>query len=115
MNTPDDKTRLEHMLESARDAVTFLGTKNVQELLKDRMALQAIVRSVEIVGEAAAQITRSYRDKHPEIPWAQIIGMRNRLVHAYFDIDYRFVYSTVHDDLPTLISQIPQLLQDLKD
>ena len=71
MKTPDDKTRLEHMLESARDAVMFLGEKNVQDLLNDRMALQAIVRSVEIIGEAAVQISHPYRDSHPEIPWAQ--------------------------------------------
>lgn len=75
----------------------------MQELNSDRMALQAIVRSIEIIGEAAAQITKTYRDEHQEIPWAQIIGMRNRIVHAYFDIDYCFVYGTVHYDLPLLI------------
>jgi uncharacterized protein with HEPN domain len=112
MNTPDDKNRLEHILEAAGEAVDFLGSKNEQELLKDRMAFQAIVRSIEIVGEAAAQISLKYRNEHPEIPWVQIIGMRNRLVHAYFDVDYRFVYSTVRYDLPILINQVSQLLRN---
>ena len=111
MNTLDDKTRLEHMLESARDAVMFLGDKNVQDLLKDRMALQAIVRSVEIIGEAAAQISRPYRDSHPEIPWTQIIGMRNRLIHAYFDIDLDVVWDTVTIAMPKLIEQIDGMLR----
>ena len=112
MNMSDDKNRLEHMLESAREAVIFLGLKKEQELLNDRMAFNAIVHSIEIVGEAAAQISQNYRNEHPEIPWAQIIGMRNRLVHAYFDIDYRFVYSTVRVDFPILINQISLLLQN---
>jgi len=112
MNMSDDKNRLEHMLESAREAVIFLGLKKEQELLNDRMAFNAIVHSIEIVGEAAAQISQNYRNEHPEIPWAQIIGMRNRLVHAYFDIDYRFVYSTVRVDFPILINQISLLLKN---
>lgn len=97
------------MLESAKEAVDFLGSKNMQDLLNDRMALQAIVRSIEIIGEAASQISPQYRDQHQEIPWVQIIGMRNRLIHAYFDVDYRFVYNTVCSDLPNFIKQISEL------
>jgi uncharacterized protein with HEPN domain len=58
------------------------------ELAENKMALHAIVRAVEIIGEAASQISLEYRNTHPLVPWAKIIGMRNRLMHAYFDIDY---------------------------
>ena len=109
MNSPDDITRLEHILESAQEAISFLGDMNKGALQENRMALQAIVRSVEIIGEAAARISPTYRDNHPEILWDRIIGMRNRLVHAYFDIDYELVYSTVKTDLPLLIDQIRKL------
>ena len=106
----DNKTRLEHMLESAQDAVSFLGNMSEDDLATNKMVLNAIVRSVEIIGEAASQISQQYRDDHHNIPWIQIIGMRNRLIHAYFDIDYEIVYNTVQKDLPSLIDQVKKLL-----
>ena len=108
----DDKARLEHILESAQDAISFLGRMTEDELDNNKMALQAIVRSVEIIGEAASQLSSEYRDNHPSIPWKRIIGMRNRLVHAYFDVDYELVFSTVHSDIPVLIDQIQLLISE---
>jgi uncharacterized protein with HEPN domain len=70
---------------------------------------QAVVRSIEIVGEAASQLTKTFRDSHQQVPWAEIIGMRNRIVHAYFDIDHELVVSTVRLDLPVLIKQLQRL------
>ncbi|MBD3240634.1 MAG: DUF86 domain-containing protein [Chitinivibrionales bacterium] len=70
------------MLESAEDAVAFLGNMTADQLAENRMALSAIVRAVEVVGEAAAQLTPEYRAAHRNIPWPKIIGMRNRLIHA---------------------------------
>jgi len=106
----DDKTRLAHMLESAQEAVSFLGDKDIGYLEQNRLVSHAIVRSIEIVGEAASQVSEHYRDAHSEIPWAKIIGMRNRIVHAYFDIDFELVGSTVRSDLPMLIEQLKKLL-----
>jgi uncharacterized protein with HEPN domain len=70
----DDKARLEHILESAKDAISFLGYMTEDELAQNRMALQAIVRSVEIIGEAASQLTPEIRSKNTHVPWAQIVG-----------------------------------------
>lgn len=109
---PDDKMRLTHMLESGREAITFLGDMSPGDLANNRMALNAIVRAVEVVGEAAAQTTPEFRARHPQIPWPQVIGMRNRLVHAYFDVDHEVVYSTVRRDIPVLNEQILQLLAE---
>ncbi len=106
----DDKARLEHILESANDAISFLGNMTVDELSQNRMALQAIVRSVEIIGEAASQLTQEFRSKNTHVPWVQIIGMRNRLIHAYFDIDHELVFSTVQSDIPILVNQIKQII-----
>ena len=102
---PDDLTRIKHMIDSSREAISFLGTISAEELADNRLVANAIVRSIEIVGEAASQVTKSFRDINPQIPWAKIIGMRNRIVHAYFDIDYELVWSTVHEDLPALLKQ----------
>jgi uncharacterized protein with HEPN domain len=110
----DDKTRLEHILESANEAISFLGTMTEDQLANNRMVLNAIVRSVEIIGEAASQLSEQYRTNHTNVPWAKIIGMRNRLIHGYFDIDYELVFSTVQIDIPILIDQVQQLILDYK-
>ena len=108
----DDKSRLEHMLESANEAISFLADMTVDQLAQNRMALQAIVRSAEIIGKAASQLTSEFRTQNAHVPWAQIIGMRNRLVHAYFDIDHELVFSTVQSDIPVLVDQIKQLVSE---
>jgi uncharacterized protein with HEPN domain len=108
----DDKARLEHILESAKDAISFLGDMTEDELAQNRMVLQAIVRSVEIIGEATSQLTPEFRSKNTHVPWAQIVGMRNRLIHAYFDIDHELVFSTVQADIPILVDQIKHLISE---
>lgn len=70
------------------------------------MLLHSLVRSIEIIGEAASQISRELRDRSPGLPWADVIGMRNRLVHAYFDIDPDIVWDTAAQDLPPLVTEL---------
>ena len=108
---PDDQTRIKHMIDSSLEAISFLGTISAEELADNRLVSNAIVRSIEIVGEAASQITKSFRDAHPQIPWEKIIGMRNRIVHAYFEVDYEMVWSTVHEDLPVLLKQLKEIVK----
>lgn len=74
------------------------------------MLVLSLVKSIEIVGEAAFQISKPTRDELPSIPWEDIIGMRHRLVHVYFDINIDILWQTVQSDLPTLIAQIESLL-----
>jgi len=99
MNT-DDRVRLQHMLDAAREAETFLAHQPREALDADRKLVLALVKDIEIIGEAASRISTETRQKTPCIPWAQIVGMRNRLIHAYFDIDVDTVWKTVKDDLP---------------
>jgi len=110
----NDKMRLQHMLDAAQEAVSFLDTLKHDTLEHNRLVSQAIVRSIEIVGEAASQLSKEHKENNPELPWAQIIGMRNRIIHAYFDIDYALVESTVKQDLPVLIGQLTKLLSVYK-
>jgi uncharacterized protein with HEPN domain len=72
----------------------------------------ALVRCIEIIGEAASRVSDAVRSQHSDIPWAEIIGMRNRLVHAYFDVDLERVCDTLALDLPPLIVQLEQVLAD---
>jgi len=78
------------MLDAALDARNFLGKATFEELQGDRKLGNAIVRSLEIIGEAATNVTKTTQKEYPEIEWPVIIGMRNRLLHAYFDINYHF-------------------------
>jgi len=109
---PDDKIRLQHMLDAAQEAITFLQTLNGERLGSNRLVSQAIVRLIEVVGEAAVQISKEYKAAHPELLWPQIIGMRNRIIHAYFDVDFEVVENTVKVDLPKLIDQLIKLIDN---
>ncbi len=106
-----DAIRLQHMLDAAREAVSFVGATSRQDLYADRMRWLAVVRDVEIVGEAAAKVTEETKARYTSIPWNDIIGMRNRLIHGYFDIDIEVVWSTVTRDLPPLIDALELALR----
>ena len=78
------------------------------------MLVFALVKAVEIVGEAASRITPETQEELDFIPWADVVGMRNRLVHAYYDINLEILWLTVRDDLPKLVAQLEPLLPEAK-
>ena len=103
---PDDRIRWRHMIEAAQDAIGFVDGRTRADLDRDRMLLYAVVRAIEIIGEAASKLTAETRAAHDTIPWPAIIGMRNRLVHAYFDIDTDIVWVAVTREIPGLLAQL---------
>jgi uncharacterized protein with HEPN domain len=103
---PNEIDRLRHMRDAASSAVEFAAGKDRAVLGSDRMFQFAIVRAVEIIGEAAAHVPDAMRAAHPEIRWGDIVGMRNRLVHGYFDVDLDIVWETVDVHLPALIAAL---------
>jgi len=106
----DDEIRLLHMLDAAREAVAFVQGRTGRDLDNNRQLILALVKDVEIVGGAATQVTEPKRQHLSEIPWERIVGMRNRLVHAYFDINLDIVWKTVQGDLPELISLLERAI-----
>ena len=106
----EDATRLRHIVDAAREALEHAAGRTREDLDIDRQLLHSLVRCVEIIGEAANNLTSEFQAEHPEIPWAQIIGMRNRLVHGYFDINHAVVWKTVQDEMFPLISQLSAIL-----
>jgi len=106
----DDQIRMRHMLDAAREAVSFARGRSRADLDSDRLLALGLFKCIEIVGEAAARITPDTRRRHPQIPWADIVGMRNRLVHDYFAIDLDQVWLTVTSDLPPLITALEGML-----
>ena len=107
----DDRIRIRHMLDAAEEAMSFIKGKKRSDLEADRMLVLSLVKSIEIMGEAASKVTNESRDGHPEVPWLNIIGMRNRLIHVYFDIDLDRVWDTITDDLPPVIAALEEIVQ----
>ena len=106
----DDRVRLRHMFDAAREAIDFGRGKARADLDDDRLFVLGLLKCIEIVGEAAAHIGPDTKNRYPEIPWADIVGMRNRLVHAYFDIDPDRVWDTLEQDLPPLVATLEKIL-----
>ncbi len=107
--SPDDVIRIRHMVEAIDLASTFVEGRGPDELKSNAMLRLALTRAVEIVGEAAARVSAEGRSSAPDLPWAAMIGMRNRLVHAYFDVDCEILWTTVTDSLPRLAVQLKAL------
>jgi uncharacterized protein with HEPN domain len=104
-----DEILLLDMLLAAREALGFLSGISLVEFERDRMRQLAVIKSIEIVGEAAAKVSEAFRAEHPEIPWHDIISMRHRLVYGCFEIDLGRVWLTVFENLPTLIMALEKL------
>ncbi len=100
----DDEIRLRHMLDAAKETLSFAEGYTRSDLDTDRKTTVSIVKGVEMVGEAASRVSEECRSKFPQIPWPDIVAMRNRLVHVYFDINLDIVWDTVAVDLPQLIA-----------
>lgn len=98
------------MLEAAENAQRFIYGKSRADLDTDPMLLFALVRAIEILGEAASKVSSEQRAASASVPWIAIVAMRNRLIHAYFDIDRDIAWKTATEEIPSLHSQLLQLL-----
>ena len=105
-----DRERLAHMLRAGHDAATMSAGRQRAELDSDVMPQHALVHCVQMIGEAAARVSQTGRDRVPALPWTQIVGMRHILVHAYFNVDYDAVWGVVNDDIPKMISVLEAAL-----
>jgi uncharacterized protein with HEPN domain len=112
--SPDDRIRLQHMLDAITAASQFVEGRKRSDLDADQMLVFALVRAVEIVGEAASKPSSEGRQELSAVPWSSIVGMRNRLVHAYFDVDLEILWNTVTQALPRLRTQVGTVLGESK-
>ena len=108
MTQRDDATSLADMLSHAREAHDLLGSCARGELARNRVLQLALTRLVEVIGEAANRVSLPARERIPDIPWPQVIGMRNRLAHGYDVIDYDRLWDTVANELPSLIAALEE-------
>lgn len=106
----DNLSRLLHMRDAAIEAIDFASGRGRDELNTNRMLTLALVKDIEIVGEAASKISAECRAKYTQLSWVQIIGMRNRLTHAYFEVNLDIVWQVVTNDLPNLVMELEQII-----
>lgn len=112
MTRRDDTIALRHMLDHAAEAVAIAHGRRRTDLDVDRLFVLAMVKLVEIVGEAANRVSSSTWEIHPEIPWRDIVGTRNRLVHGYEQVDYDVLWRIVSDELPSLVEQLTTIVSN---
>ncbi len=106
MSRHDDRMRLMDMRDHGQEAYCLCSTRLRTDLDTDRLLALAVIRLLEVVGEAAARTSSATRSALPGIPWSQIIAMRNRLIHAYADVDLNIVWIVVRRDLPPMIAEL---------
>jgi uncharacterized protein with HEPN domain len=98
------------MRDAAAEALQFADGKTRDDLDHDRMLILAILKDLEIIGEAAGRVSRETKQRNPTVPWDEIVGMRNRLIHGYFDVNLDVVWGTISHDLPQLLAVIETVL-----
>jgi uncharacterized protein with HEPN domain len=100
------------MIDAADALAQFIDGRSVDDLDRDRMLLFAVVRAVEIVGEAASKTSAETQAQLPDVPWSSIVGMRNRLIHGYFDINTEILWKTATVEVPALLGPLRRVLSE---
>lgn len=109
-NNPN--TYVEHILENIRDIEEFSKELTKNKISKDKLRQKAIIRSIEIIGEAVKNLPELFRKKYPKIPWKKISGTRDRIIHHYFGIDLNIVWEIIKKDLPSLKKQMLEIKKE---
>jgi uncharacterized protein with HEPN domain len=106
---------MEDIRQAAGRAIVFVGDMPFETFAADEKTIFAVVRALEILGEAAKRIPQDLRDQHPAVPWRSMAGIRDKLIHDYVNVDLLVVWKTVTEDLPPLLPLISQVLGELPE
>lgn len=106
-----DRSHLLDILEACRLALSYIEHRTESDFLSDTQCQDSVIRRLEIIGEAARRISEPTRAAHPELPWEEMIGLRNVLIHEYDAVDLPLLWQTVHNDLPRLVVMVQAVLE----
>lgn len=109
----NDLVYLDHMLDSIQKVQRYLDDVSYADFLKDEEKQDAVIRKIEILGEATKKVNKTLREKYPQLPWRAMAGMRDKLIHDYFDVDVETVWETATVDIPSLEKHIFKIIQEL--
>ena len=108
----DNSLLLSHILEAVKDIEDYIkDTSSVEDFIFDKKTHDAVLRSFQVIGEAANNLDESFIESNPNVEWEKVIGMRNFIIHEYFGVDLNIVWDTIKEDLPTFKNNIERLLQ----
>ncbi len=114
MKKRDYRDYIKDILDSINDIENFIRSMSFEKFKQDKKTIYAVVRSIEIIGEATKNIPKVLKDKHREIPWKKMAGMRDRLIHEYFGIDVEILWKTATEDIPSLKQLVQNIFESLK-
>ncbi len=115
MTEKDDLVFINHILESVNAIENFSKNISKERLISNRLKQSAIVREIEIIGEAVKNISESLKNKHQEIEWKDIVATRDKMIHHYFGVDLNIIWSIIKKDIPVLKKQIEKIKKELSD
>lgn len=109
-----NRYHFDDILNYSKDAVNFIENITYEEFTKDKKTLFAVIRAIEVVGEASNRVSEEIKEKYPNIPWIEMRGLRNRIVHNYDDIDYQILWNVIKNELPVLINKIEEIIDEIE-
>ena len=112
MKRRDLRDYLQDILDATGDIENFIDEMTYEQFIKDKKTLNAVVRSIEIIGEASKNLPNSLKAKYSELPWREITGMRDKLIHAYFGVDTETLWKAAKDNIPPLKASIQKMLKE---
>ena len=111
----NDAVYLHHILDAINRIQGYIAGVSYDQFLQDSLLQDGVVRQLEIIGEAAKNVSSTFRDARPELPWSQMTGTRNKLIHDYFEVNLFIVWDTVQSDLPPLKQQVERILEEMDE
>ncbi len=109
----DDSIYLRHIIDAFIQIENYTDGVSHDDFFNNRLLQDAVIRQLEIMGEAARNLSEDLRDKYPQIPWRQMIGLRNRMIHAYFNVNLQIIWEIVQGDLPDLKREMKCILNNI--
>ena len=111
----EDSPLIEHILDSIAAIESFSKNMKKEKLISSRLKQSAIVREIEIIGEAVKNISKNLKNKHPEIEWKEIVGTRDKMIHHYFGVDLNIIWNIIKINIPDLKEKIAKIKKELND
>ena len=106
----NDRIRIHHIIDAAQEELSFVRNVDQENFSNNRMMILSVIKEIEIIGEAVSKISDEIKLMYSDVPWEDIVGMRNRLIHGYFDVDVKLVWNTTKIDPPPLVSSLEAIL-----